>query len=61
MVRVIFQLWEFFAEIYTAQTRVFTNGAEALSEDGEFFAGDVVLLNRLANNLFRDAVGVDIR
>lgn len=60
MVGIVLQLRKFFAEVYAAQTRIFTNGTETFREDGELLAREVVLLDRFADYFFRDAVGVDV-
>lgn len=60
MVRVVFELREFVCVFDTSQTGVFADGAEAFCEDGELVARDGELFDCSANDLFGDAVGVDV-
>ena len=60
MVRVVFELREFVCIFDAAQAGIFADGAEAFCEDGELVSGDGEFLDCFANDLFGDAVGVDV-
>lgn len=60
VVRVVFELREFVCVFDATQAGVFAYGAETFCEDGELVAGDRELLDCFADDLFGDAVGVDV-
>jgi hypothetical protein len=60
LVGVVLQHRQLLAVVDTSQAWVFANNAEAFGEDDELVARKFVLLDRLANDLLGDAVGVDI-
>lgn len=60
MINVIFTLLQLLWIEDTADPGLFSNRPEALCEDHKFMAGNIVSLNCLPNDLFRDAVGIHV-
>ena len=58
LVGVVSELWKLRAILDCSQTWVLARVSVAFGEDDELMAGKFVLLDRLANDLFRDSVGV---
>lgn len=60
LVGVVLELRQLLAVVDASQTWVLTYDAKAFGKDDELVAREVILLDRFADDLFGDAVGVDI-
>jgi hypothetical protein len=60
LICIVSKLRELLAVLNSPKTWVFARVTVALCEDDELVAWKLVLLNRFANDLFRDTIGVNI-
>jgi hypothetical protein len=60
MICVILQLRELVGIFYATYRRIFADIAITLREDDELLTGEVVLLDRLADDFLGGTVGVDV-